>query len=308
MDLGGAVPGTRAPGEPGVVLGGVAGPFELGGLTLGRRREGSLSAVFARWGEGCARAAQGILLFLCWQGRWSRFAGVGSEGVAGALASRCEGRPGRLAPAPEDSGRCRRLPFEPSSRRGSRQPTPPTPVPFTPWETPFLPGSHLACAATAAAPRPSKSRSRSAVHRERRCLRPRPSLAKPAVARATDKRRGARALILFSGESSLRRTVVLRRGFRHCAVLLERQTWWLFLNPLASGLLRARVAATDPEDLSRAYRTLGWTVLEVCRSGSPGRAARPGQRQSCVAFTKRAIGLRAPGVVTPHQLFRHIAP
>ena len=97
----------------------------------------------------------------------------------------------------------------------------------------------------------------------------------------------------------------LQPGFRHCLALLPRDRQWLLIDPLAGHLQIETLALPSHLDLPGWYRDQGYTVIETSAS-KPVRQAPPGIF-TCVEAIKRLIGLHAPLILTPHQLYRHLS-
>jgi hypothetical protein len=99
----------------------------------------------------------------------------------------------------------------------------------------------------------------------------------------------------------------LRRGFRHCFVLLHAQPLWLACEPLKDRI-ELDVLDLPPEfDLARFYGEQGYRVLL-------GRRPPPGPRRrfapaplTCVTVVKRLLGIHAPWVWSPWQLYSHLS-
>ncbi|HMR32057.1 MAG TPA: hypothetical protein PKA09_13975 [Geminicoccus sp.] len=99
---------------------------------------------------------------------------------------------------------------------------------------------------------------------------------------------------------------LLRPGFRHCFCLLRTEEQWLLCDPLKGSLRLELLPPYAEEDLARHYIALGRHALLgpiTRRDGAGGLGLRP---LSCVEIVKRAIGLAAPGVLTPYQLYRKL--
>lgn len=130
-----------------------------------------------------------------------------------------------------------------------------------------------------------------------------------------------RALVAFGGQTELAWLRLLRPGFRHCFALVEipgdgvdniicedgsaPASRWALYNPLSNGT-QLEVWPPIPEHvLSDGLRQQGYVVLEtrVRRLSLRLFAWRP---YTCVEAVKRVIGLHAPGVFTPWQLYRLI--
>ena len=135
----------------------------------------------------------------------------------------------------------------------------------------------------------------------------------PAVDPAEPPPAWGRALVLFSGRADLPWLRLLRPGFRHCLVALSVEApaggapaaLWLQLNPMAHRT-DARLLCLPPgADLAACYRAQGYRVVE-CLPRRPPRRALGWRPHSCVEVVKRVLGLQAPGVWTPWQLYCHL--
>src|SRR5688572_2776157 len=112
-----------------------------------------------------------------------------------------------------------------------------------------------------------------------------------------------RALLVFSGRTGVAWLRWLRTGFRHCFVAVDDGVEWLTIDPLLHRLeVRASGLPSD-FDLAGEYRRMGLTVAEVIPAPVPLRRAPLGLF-TCVETAKRLLGIRAPWVFTPWQLYR----
>lgn len=122
---------------------------------------------------------------------------------------------------------------------------------------------------------------------------------------AADDGQARRALVVFGGEVDIKWLRFLRPGYRHCFALLESGGSWVMYNPLSNGT-EVEVWPGDQEEAIRAWLVVnGYEVIdEVVRPLRP----RPFSwaPYSCVEAVKRVLGLRAPRVFTPWQLYRHL--
>ena len=114
-----------------------------------------------------------------------------------------------------------------------------------------------------------------------------------------------RALAVFGGEPAAAWLKILKPGFRHCFAALDDGTRWLTLDPLSHRLELVATAAPSAFDLAGHYRSRGLTVAEVIPGPVPLKPAPLGFF-TCVEAVKRALGLHAPWVATPYQLYRHL--
>lgn len=125
-----------------------------------------------------------------------------------------------------------------------------------------------------------------------------------------------RALVAFSGQTELAWLRLLRPGFRHCFAVVEilggvnaapggQGGSWVLYNPLSNGTQLA-VWTLDNEETLRAWLRLHDYVVVETRA-RPLDARLFGWRPyTCVEAVKRVLGLHAPGVFTPWQLYRRL--
>lgn len=112
-----------------------------------------------------------------------------------------------------------------------------------------------------------------------------------------------RALVVFGGRADLSWLRLLKRGYRHCFVLLEgEEGLWLVCNPLSHYTELGIVAGLDPSAITDHYRAQGYRVLQTRVTQPPKRSA-PWRPYTCVEAVKRVLGLHAPAVFTPWQLY-----
>ena len=132
-----------------------------------------------------------------------------------------------------------------------------------------------------------------------------PSVAEIDAAGSSTGPSAGRALVAFGGSADLKWLRVLRPGYRHCFALLESHGQWVLYNPLSCGT-EIEVWPGEQEENLRAWLVQnGYEIIED--QIRPLRAKPFGWAPfSCVEAVKRVLGLRAPGVFTPWQLYRHL--
>ena len=111
-----------------------------------------------------------------------------------------------------------------------------------------------------------------------------------------------KALVVFS-DAEPERFLPLKRGFRHCFVVLNDGTDWVAINPMRGYLWAG--AADAETDLRSHYESQGMRCVEV-DVAEPVDRGFPTFWWSCVELVKRAIGLRSFWIVTPWQLYKAI--
>lgn len=114
------------------------------------------------------------------------------------------------------------------------------------------------------------------------------------------------ALLVFCADTEiawLRR--LLRPGFRHVFVALPAPGGWITVDPLSTRLEVAFHPLAADMDLAGWFRAQGHLVLPVPRQVPmpPRTLLAP---LTCVSVAKRLLGIDAPFVLTPWQLYRHL--
>lgn len=114
------------------------------------------------------------------------------------------------------------------------------------------------------------------------------------------------ALVVFADDSSLRRLRPLRRGFRHCFVVVCSGAGWVICDPLSHRTDLAIVTGLTADELTQWYRRHGLRVVATRLRPAPRRPA-PIRPYTCVEAVKRVLGMHAPWVLTPWQLYRSLS-
>ena len=116
-------------------------------------------------------------------------------------------------------------------------------------------------------------------------------------------RRSTDALVVFHDHGCHWADPLLKRGFRHCFVTVADGPYWVEIDGLA-GVPHVQVKCGTDFDLAGFYRGHEFTVVEV----SIGESPPPGPLAvaNCVGLVKTVIGLYAPLVFTPYQLYRRL--
>ncbi|HYD65520.1 hypothetical protein [Azospirillum sp.] len=114
-----------------------------------------------------------------------------------------------------------------------------------------------------------------------------------------------RAWVVFSGAAELWWLRLLRPGFRHCFVALDDGRHWVVVDPLAPFTDVAVLGVPAGWDVPGWFRSLGMTVVAAPVRRGLTRPA-PWGPFTCVEAVKRVLGLHAPFVLTPWQLYRRL--
>lgn len=116
-----------------------------------------------------------------------------------------------------------------------------------------------------------------------------------------------KVLVVFTGVTRVRWLQLLRRGFRHCFAIIVQDDLGILYDPLSNRTIIAPLAAAVTIDELLEYsRAGGFTAIEASVRGSFSSTwlLRP---FTCVEAVKRLLGIDAPLVVTPWQLYRLLA-
>ena len=96
-----------------------------------------------------------------------------------------------------------------------------------------------------------------------------------------------------------------RKGFRHCFAAVHDGYCWIMVDCGIEGP-DIQVMSTGVLNLAAFWRGEGFTVIECETRALPYLAFWPFMVGSCVGNVKRILGIWAPFVQTPHQLYRHL--
>ena len=98
----------------------------------------------------------------------------------------------------------------------------------------------------------------------------------------------------------------LKRGFRHCFVALRDRDAWVICDSLKDRIELFVLPVPAEADLASFYRAQGHRVLIGTTQPKLHRGSLVLAPLTCVSVVKRLLGVRAPWVLTPWQLFAHL--
>lgn len=120
---------------------------------------------------------------------------------------------------------------------------------------------------------------------------------------------GKIAVVAFADADRPRWLRGLARGFRHCFALVRASGRWVLIDPMSHwtevALLAESADGATAADLVRTLESRGLTAV-ACAAFEPERRGAPLAPYTCVEAVKRVLGIRAPLVLTPRQLFRFL--
>ncbi|MEG3618984.1 hypothetical protein V5T82_11005 [Magnetovibrio sp. PR-2] len=114
-----------------------------------------------------------------------------------------------------------------------------------------------------------------------------------------------RAIVAFGGSPELKVLRYLRPGYRHCFAFIQSQGTWVMYNPLSIGTEIEVWPGHSETQLRHWLQQNGYRLIDTeIQALRP--MALPWAVFSCVEAVKRVLGIRAPWVMTPWQLFKHL--
>lgn len=112
--------------------------------------------------------------------------------------------------------------------------------------------------------------------------------------------------VVFTGQSDIPWLKMLRRGFRHCLVLINDGHSWTSLDPMLNHIeIRNHYDIPADFDFPAWLRSRGETVIPATPNYTNTKPA-PWSLFSCVEAVKRTLGIHKFFIFTPWQLYRHL--
>lgn len=116
-----------------------------------------------------------------------------------------------------------------------------------------------------------------------------------------------KAWVVFSGQADRPWLKFLRPGFRHCFVILNDGRHWLSFDPMLNHIdLRVHDHVPHDFDLPGWLRARGQRVVQAPVDRSR-KEPLPLTLFTCVEAVKRVLGLHRFFILTPWQLYCHLA-
>ncbi|MFP4098018.1 MAG: hypothetical protein ACLFP8_06385 [Alphaproteobacteria bacterium] len=115
------------------------------------------------------------------------------------------------------------------------------------------------------------------------------------------------AWVVFTDQSELKFVRFLKRGFRHCFVLIHDGRRWVSIDPMANYMeVIIHEDVTENLDVIAFLKQRGHHVARACLSRNITTAA-PVMLFTCVEACKRILGIHKRSILTPWQLYRHLS-
>jgi len=117
---------------------------------------------------------------------------------------------------------------------------------------------------------------------------------------------GKRVWVVFTDQSELKFVRMLKRGFRHCFVLINDGQRWISIDPMAN-YMEVMVHDHLPGDFNfiRWLEDHGHNVAEARLTRNIMTCA-PVMLFTCVEACKRILGVHKFSILTPWQLYRYL--
>ena len=125
-----------------------------------------------------------------------------------------------------------------------------------------------------------------------------------ALSEAGEREEGT-ALVVFVDQTGLRCLRWLRRGFRHCFVIVRAERGWIVCDAMSHCTDLGIIGDFTADELVYFYRSIGLEVIRTRVRRAPLRLA-PVRPYTCVEAVKRVLGLHAPWILTPWQLYKKL--
>ena len=113
------------------------------------------------------------------------------------------------------------------------------------------------------------------------------------------------ALVVFSGQADLKWLRMLKPGFRHCFVVIENHGRWILYNPLSHRTEITVLESATGTELMKGYRGQGLRVVPWLFRPVRKKPA-PWGLYTCVEAIKRILGIHAPWIITPWNLYKFL--
>jgi hypothetical protein len=114
-----------------------------------------------------------------------------------------------------------------------------------------------------------------------------------------------RAIVVFRDATEIRWLRFLKRGFRHCAVLVEVEQGWVICDTMSNKTYIKQIFNRPSLEIVERLGAAYLHAIEVRVQTPPARMA-PILPFTCVEAVKRILGIHAWSIVTPWQLYRHL--
>ena len=117
------------------------------------------------------------------------------------------------------------------------------------------------------------------------------------------------AVVGFADAERPRWLRICAKGFRHCFALVCCSGRWVVVNPMSHwtdiSVLAEPADGMTADEIVRTLEDRGLAAV-ACAVAEPRQRTLPPAPFTCVEVVKRILGVSAPLVLTPRQLFRFL--
>ncbi len=114
-----------------------------------------------------------------------------------------------------------------------------------------------------------------------------------------------RAWVVFTNQTDLRMVGMLKKGYRHCFILINDGEQWISIDPMANYMDVVVHHVPCEFDMPNWLLERGHRVIPACLNVDVSRAA-PLMLFTCVEACKRILGIHKRFIFTPWQLFKYL--
>ncbi len=116
----------------------------------------------------------------------------------------------------------------------------------------------------------------------------------------------AKAWVLFCDVADKYPLRLLKKGFRHCALLLIHNGYAVVIDPLSTRLICDVVVVRDEDDFINKIKARMYVVAVEKKSKILSQKPFHLRPLSCVEVVKHALGIRNFFIFTPFQLYKFL--
>ncbi len=113
------------------------------------------------------------------------------------------------------------------------------------------------------------------------------------------------AWVVFTNQTQLLWLKILKKGFRHCFVIINDGKNWISIDPMSNYTDIAVHNISHDFDLPKWLRSRGHSVIKACLNNNIKKPA-PWMFFTCVEACKRILGIHKRSIFTPWQLYRYL--
>tara|TARA_B100001750_G_C15418349_1_gene551567 strand:+ start:550 stop:966 length:417 start_codon:yes stop_codon:yes gene_type:complete len=111
--------------------------------------------------------------------------------------------------------------------------------------------------------------------------------------------------VVFSDDTDIRMLKILRKGFRHCFIMMQQDQRWILIDPRADKTDIRVLPHPVHFNFPRYFTQQGKIVVKAPTFITPRKIA-PLSPFSCVETVKRVLGVHKRFLITPYRLYRYL--